>query len=158
MSYEDFDGWDESFLDEAIRAEERALAGRSAAPPPAPAEPELPLLAFSGPSFSPPRELSQRVSTKRPAPAIDFFPDGDFEAAQLFPPFLSTASRAVKKNDRNDVEVFSFRFFCDKVCIFDPFGFWGGGLNFYVVVLVLQRDLGRASQQLNQLVCHLENV
>lgn len=123
MSYEDFDGWDESFLDEAIRAEERALAGRSTAQPPAPAEPELPLLAFSGPSFSPPRELSQRVSTNLPAPAFDFFPDGDFEAAQLFPPFPSTASRAVKKNDRNDVEVFSFRFFCDKVCIFDTFWF-----------------------------------
>lgn len=122
MSYEDFDGWDESFLDEAIRAEERALTCRSAAPPPAQAEPELALPSFSGPSFSPPRELSQRASTKLPAPAFDFFPDGNFEAAQLFPPSPSTASRAVKNNDRNDLEVFSFRCSRDKFVSLIHFG------------------------------------
>ena len=71
MSSEGFEDWDEDFLDQLVQAEELALSSTQQPPPPPP-----PPCLYGGDifSYSPPRELSQRVVTaENPNPSSRVF-------------------------------------------------------------------------------------
>lgn len=116
MNNEGFEEWDASFLEQVIQVEELALSSSNPTqhhhhhhPPPPP-----PPVSYGAVSYSPPRELSQRV-VNEPIKQLDHFSNGriSHSLGVIAPLVLNTRPAASNAKDR---EIDSLKVRASNVC------------------------------------------
>lgn len=107
MNNEGFEEWDASFLEQVIQVEELALSSTNPTqyhhPPPPPFHPVPPYSAssFGNVSYSPPRELSQRVQNE-PIKCLDHFSNGITHSLSAIAPVQNTRAAPNAKDQEID--------------------------------------------------------